>query len=294
MMTEACTTSPVAPESQLEGFLRTIRCFEHAGRHLLESAWYWQPTSLCFTSVVPPVSVDLAQSIIMASTPHAFASRVDRAGFGWILVHRREGEPPPAYLEAAQAALVRDDGRNALYTLRRCRSAVSLRTRRRTAEGTPCSTPLRGIAASAWRSSFPRVSAGGAIGGTVHVANRGDTRWPGAVVRSNDVRLRADGWPRTGRVVVLLDPVRQERLRQLLAGGNRPAGVLRTGRIVRPRRRLAPGAPRAVRIALPAPIAPGRYRLVLSVGQEGSEPFSLVDGAAEVDVEVAPPARGSA
>ncbi|HYV57335.1 MAG TPA: hypothetical protein VE911_07315, partial [Candidatus Nitrosopolaris sp.] len=258
---------------------------EVGARRTLEAATYWQPTTLCFTGTYPLPWLAFAEEVTAARTPAAFAATVDRAGIGWILVHKGEWELPAEFAAAADATLVREDAQHALYA-RAGGDDQRVRPGRR-----PEIAPVR-VALD-----LPdAVRAGGAVEASVEIANPSSSGWPGT---GQVVRLRT-GW-RTADGEGILAVTNPAQLALLARLPTHWARALRSYDVVPDHelaldRELAAGERTRIAIAATAPATAGRYRFVAGLVAAAGVPLPLADGAVEgateVDVvDAAPPPR---
>ncbi|TME77004.1 MAG: hypothetical protein E6I48_03280 [Chloroflexi bacterium] len=256
-----------------------------AARRTLEAAAYWQPTTLCFTGTYPRPWLAFAEQMAAARTPDAFAALVERAGIGWILVHKGEWKFPGSFAAAAGATLVQEDGGHALF------ACPGGQDRRGHAGG---QGEIRSVRLAV--ALPPAVRPGARVEAQVEIVNPASVPWPGA---GNLVRLRT-GWRTAGgeRLLAVTDPARLALLARLPSHWAR---ALRTFDVVPDHevafdRELAARGRTTIVVAAAAPSRPGRYRFVAGLVAAAGAPLSLADGgterAEEVDVvEAAAPGR---
>jgi len=254
-----------------------------AGRRTLEAASHWQPTTACFTGTYPLPWLAFAEEMTGARTPAAFAAIVDRAGIGWILVHKGEWALPADFVTAAGATLVQEDASHALYARpggedRRARPA-------RRQEIPPVRLAL----------DLPRtVRPGGSVEASVEITNPTSTAWPGA---GHLVRVRT-GW-RTAEGEGLLAVTNPAQLALLARLPSHWARALRSYDVVPDHevaleRELDAGDRTRIAVTATAPGAAGRYRFVARLVAAAGVPLSLADGAVEGATEVDVVAVGTA
>ena len=254
---------------------------ETGARRTLEAAQYGLPTTLCFTGTYPLAWLAFAEEVTGARTPADFAAVVDRAGIGWILVHKGEWEFPADFAAAANATLVREDASHALY-------ARADGDDRHVRPGSRQEIPPVRLALDLPRTVRP----GASLEASVEITNPSSAGWPGA---GHVVRLRT-GW-RTAEGEGLLAVTNPAQLALLARLPSHWARALRSHDVVPDRevaiaRELEAGNRTRIAVTATAPTAPGRYRFVAGLVAAAGVPLPLVDGTTEVDVvELGTPSR---
>jgi len=241
-----------------------------AARRTLEAAAYWQPTTLCFTGTYPWPWLAFAEQMAAARTPEAFTALVERAGIGWILVHKGEWEFPGSFAAAASATLVQEDGSHALFA----RPGGQDRRGQAGRQG-----ELRSVRLAV--ALPPAVRPGARVEAQVEIVNPASVPWPGA---GNLVRLRT-GWRTAGGegLLAVTDPARLALLARLPSHWAR---ALRTSDVVPDHevaldRELAARGRTTIVVAAAAPSRSGRYRFVAGLVAAAGVPLSLADGGTE-------------
>jgi hypothetical protein len=226
---------------------------------MYRSIYHWQPLLNGYSGHVPPSHAAVAA--LAGSVPDARALRLlaRTTGLRWILVHqaeltdvaRRRWRSPPRAL--AHEGTFGDD---LLFSIRDPPepdlepALLDAAPRATTLLGVPCASlalhdRLAAVALSPGQPAPKRP--GLAFTAEVKVRNTSDAVWPALATRADHLLMLAYRWEdREGRVV---------------------AEDVRAGRLAYD---LAPAASLRVPLVVVAPLAPGSYRLVVGVSQDGA------------------------